>query len=437
MSAQRMSDGSGFKLTISQNKYLARGAREVNAVVTVESSGLGGFGTGRPTTNMAEVIILDTSASMEWPITKIVAARQAAMKAVDNLRDGVSFAVIAGNHVAGMVYPREERTVEANRHTKIEAKAAIGGLAPSGGTAMGTWLQLADKLFAPHRDAIRHAILLTDGKNEHETPEQFAATLSMVAGNFVCDCRGVGTDWEPEELRRVSSALLGSVDIIPDPSGLEADFRAMTEHAMGKTIADVMLRIWRPQASRLKFVRQVLPHVEDLTERGVAAGRMAYDFPTGSWGNEIREYHICVEVTPGEIGQEMRAAWVRLIAPGDPPEVLASGNVLAEWTDEESLYTQIDPQVAHYTGQQELAEAIQAGLRAKRLGDLETATTRFGRAVALARQTGNEATAALLDKVVDVIDYETGTVRLKSVVEKVDELSLDTRSTRTVRTRKE
>jgi hypothetical protein len=429
-----MSEGTGFTLTVSQNRYLARGSREVNAVVTVEADGLGA-GPGQP--DSVEVIILDTSASMEWPITKIVAARQAAMKAVDNLRDGTSFAVIAGNHAASMVYPREERTVEAGKYTRIEAKAAIGGLSTSGGTAMGTWLQLADRLFSGHRDSLRHAILLTDGKNEHEAPEDFGATLSTVAGNFVCDCRGVGTDWDPAELRRVSSALLGTVDIIPDPSGLEADFRAMTQNAMGKSVPDVALRIWRPQASRLVFVKQVMPTVEDLTERGVRVGQMAFDFPAGSWGNEVRDYHICIEVTPGEIGQEMRAAWVRLIKQGDPAPVLASGNVLAEWTDKEIDYAPIDPQVAHYTGQQELAQVIQSGLHARRAGDFDTATTRFGRAVALARQTGNQATAALLDKVVDVIDYESGTVRLKSSVEKVDEMSLDTRSTRTVRTRKE
>lgn len=432
-----MNADSGFRLRISQNKFLARGVPEIDAVLTVESDGLGSGPDQAPDADAVEVIILDTSASMEWPILKIVAARQAAMKAVDNLRDGVSFAVIAGNHVASMVYPWDEHTVEANRRTKIEAKAAIGGLAPSGGTAMGSWLQLADRLFAPHQQAIRHAILLTDGKNEHESPDQFGATLSDVAGSFVCDCRGVGTDWEPDELRRVSSALLGSVDIIPDPSDLEADFRAMTSQAMGKSVADVALRIWRPQAAQLLSVKQVLPTVEDLTERATAADRMVYDFPTGSWGKEVRDYHLRIQLPPGEIGQEMRAAWVRLVKVGNPPEVLASGNILAEWTDDEGDYAQIDPQVAHYSGQQELAEVIQAGLHAKRSGDLDTATTRFGRAVALARQTGNDATAALLDKVVDVIDYESGTVRLKSVVEKVDEMSLDTRSTRTVRTRKE
>ena len=264
-----MSEGTGFTLTVSQNRYLARGSREVNAVVTVEADGLGA-GPGQP--DSVEVIILDTSASMEWPITKIVAARQAAMKAVDNLRDGTSFAVIAGNHAASMVYPREERTVEAGKYTRIEAKAAIGGLSTSGGTAMGTWLQLADRLFSGHRDSLRHAILLTDGKNEHEAPEDFGATLSTVAGNFVCDCRGVGTDWDPAELRRVSSALLGTVDIIARPAGLVDDFTRVMARAMSKAVGDVTLRVWTPQTARVRFVKQVAPEVLDLTPLAAPAG---------------------------------------------------------------------------------------------------------------------------------------------------------------------
>jgi hypothetical protein len=60
----------------------------------------------------------------------------------------------------------------------------------------------------------------------------------------------------------------------------------------------------------------------------------------------------------------------------------------------------------------------------------------LGRAVALAHQSGNEDTAKLLAKVVDVIDVETGTVRLKKQVEGADEMALDTRSTKTVRAKK-
>ena len=133
----------------------------------------------------------------------------------------------------------------------------------------------------------------------------------------------------------------------------------------------------------------------------------------------------------------MLAARVSLVTgPQSHPDVLAHGLVRAIWTDDEELSTQINSHVAHYTGQAELAEAIQDGLEARKRGDEETATAKLGRAVALAEESGNIGTAKLLAKVVDVVDAATGTVRLKKTVDDADEMALDTRSTRTVRTRK-
>ena len=63
---------------------------------------------------------------------------------------------------------------------------------------------------------------------------------------------------------------------------------------------------------------------------------------------------------------------------------MAQALVKAKWSDDEGLTTRINPAVAHYTGQTELADAIQAGLAAKAAGDDETATQKLGRAVQLA-----------------------------------------------------
>ena len=168
------------------------------------------------------------------------------------------------------------------------------------------------------------------------------------------------------------------------------------------------------------------------------SGPQAGDYPTGAWGpGESRDYHVGVEVTPAGVGQEMLAARVSLVALSPSgAEVLGQGLVRAIWTDDEALSTKINSRVAHYTGQAELAAAIQDGLEARKQGDEETATAKLGRAVALAHQSGNEDTAKLLAKVVDVIDVETGTVRLRKQVEDADEMALDTRSTKTVRARK-
>jgi predicted PP-loop superfamily ATPase len=129
----------------------------------------------------------------------------------------------------------------------------------------------------------------------------------------------------------------------------------------------------------------------------------------------------------------MLAARISLVA---GTEILGQSLVRAIWTDDEALSTKINARVAHYTGQAELADAIQEGLEARKQGDEETATAKLGRAVALAHQSGNEDTAKLLAKVVDVVDVESGTVRLKKKVEDADEMALDTRSTKTVRVKK-
>ena len=91
--------------------------------------------------------------------------------------------------------------------------------------------------------------------------------------------------------------------------------------------------------------------------------------------------------------------------------------------------------MAHYTGQTELAAMIQEGLAAKAAGDEATATTKLGRAVQLAAETGNGEATSKLRKVVDVEDEKEGTVKLKRAVDKADEMALDTASTKTTRVR--
>jgi VWA domain-containing protein len=220
---------------------------------------------------------------------------------------------------------------------------------------------------------------------------------------------------------------------VADPSGLAEDFRRMTAAAMSKAVADVMLRLWTPQGASIKFVKQVAPQVADLTARRVAASAQVGDYPTGSWGTESRDYHVCVEVKPAAVGDVMLAGRVSLVL---QDEILGQGLVKATWTDDMVLSTRINPEVAHYTGQAELADVIQEGLAARKTGDLDTATAKLGRAVALATKSGNTDTAALLAKVVDIDDPVTGTVRLKAKVSDVDAMTLDTRSTKTSRVRK-
>ncbi|MEU9706838.1 VWA domain-containing protein [Streptomyces sp. NPDC047981] len=431
-----------FSVDVYQNEFLPEGGRDVSAIVTVTSTGggtSGGAGVNGTGADAAVVIMVDCSGSMDYPPTKMRGARDATAAAIDALRDGTSFAVVAGTHVANEVYPGNGRLAVAGPATRGQAKDALRRLSAGGGTAIGTWLRLADRLLASADVSIRHGILLTDGRNEHESPEDLRAALDASAGRFTCDARGVGTDWEVKEVTEIASALLGTADIVADPQGLATDFTVMMENAMGKEVADVALRMWTPVGVEIVFVKQVAPTVADLTGRRTEAGPRAGDYPTGSWGDESRDYHVCVRVPQAGIGQEMLAARVSLIVPdrlGGTPTTLGQGLVRAVWTDDMAMSTSINPQVAHYTGQAELARVIQQGLDARKSGDHDGATAKLGRAVQLAAASGNEDTAKLLSKVVDVVDAAAGTVRLKAKVAEADEMTLETRSTKTVRVKK-
>jgi hypothetical protein len=356
---------------------------------------------------------------------------------VDAIGDGVAFAVIAGTHKARVVFPADGGLAVAGAQSRDLAKRAVAGLRASGGTRIGEWLRLAHQLFSSHPAQLRHAILLTDGQNGERTGRLDEA-LGLCAGVFSCDCRGVGTKWKVTELRKIAAALLGAVDIVADPAGLAADFTAMMRSSMSKQVAGVALRVWTPGHADIRFVKQVAPAIEDLTGRRAPAGPQTGDYPAGAWAaGESRDYHLRVQVSPGTVGQEMLAARVSMVT-GSPsgPQVHGEGLIRAIWTADEALSTTISQHVAHYTGQTELAAAIQEGLQARKEGDERTATARLGRAMALAAQSGNEDTAKLLAKVVDVVDATTGTVRLRKKVADADEMTLDTRSVKTIKTRK-
>ncbi len=321
----------GFAIDVDQNPYLPTGGRDVSVIVTVTADQTGD--EPGPAGDSAEIIIIDRSISMGMPISKVVQACAATAAAVDVIRDGAWFAIIGGARNAQRVYPADGTMALADERTREEAKQAVRKLGLRGGTAMSAWLRLAYQMFQSCPATLRHAILLTGGPNIERRNRRLDAAIEQCAGAYRCDCRGVGTGWQVSELRKISTALLGTVDIVPDPAGLAADFEEMMRGAMSKQLPDVLFRV----------------------------------------------------------------------------------------------------RVAYYAGQEEPADAIQEGLEASRRGDRETATAELGRAVALAHRAGNEDTARLLSKVVDVLDEATGTVRLKQKVETADEMALDIRSTKTVR----
>ena len=422
-----------FSSMVYQNEFLADGSTDVNAIVRIDCSEAGAAGqTG--VGDVGEIVIVDTSASMG--LVNMQAAKDAAMVAVDTILDGTYFGIIAGNHRAYLAYPRVTSgpgMVRMSAQTRIDAKRAIGSFRADGGTAMGSWLLLARSLFRSIPSlAGKHAILLTDGENHNESVIQLESAIRQCLGEFQADCRGIGIEWQVSEIRKIAQALLGTVDMIPSPTELPRVFQELIARSMSRGVPDAQLRVWIPQNAQVIFVRQVSPTVEDLTHRGTPVDTLTGSYPTGAWGDESRDYHICVRLPAKAVGTEQLAARVQL---STGASILTQGLVKAKWSADASLTTRISPEVAHYTGQTELASVIQEGLAARAQGDDRTATQKLGRAAQLAAETGNVEATTRLGRVVDITDAATGTVKMKKNVDRADEMALDTASTRTTRIR--
>ncbi|MGH9186583.1 MAG: hypothetical protein ACRD0U_12330 [Acidimicrobiales bacterium] len=110
--------------------------------------------------------------------------------------------------------------------------------------------------------------------------------------------------------------------------------------------------------------------------RASPVNELTADYATGAWSaGESRDYHVCVEVPPGDVGDEKLAGRISRIVDG---ELASQALVKAIWTDDDTLSTRISPQVAHYTGQADMARAIHEGLEAGAITGRQSGTTAPG-----------------------------------------------------------
>jgi hypothetical protein len=414
-----------FSLRVDHNESLAVGSRKLDAIVQVGAAETNtGADSGAPLA--AEVVVIDTSRSMTG--TRIAEARRAASAAVDVVRDGTYFAVVAGQTSAELVYPPGPAMVAATARNRAAAKRKIAKVAAGGTTNMSTWLSLTDSLLAGCPAQIKHAIMLTDG---HSTDAEgaLAGVLKACEGHFVCDCRGVGDGWRVDELREIARALLGTWAPVAAPKDLADDFRAALTASMAKRIPDVVLRITLYGQTKVSYLAQVMPSIEELTGKGkdvVLDGRPAVEFPLGHWGAQVRDYHLRLD-TPQrglriETGSRARTARLGVVLPGSS-EVVASASVGVSWTEDVTLSSSINLRVAGYTGQEELAAAVDAGLDAWRNGRPD-AEEKMGQAVRLAHQVRHADLLERFSAIAELVDPAAGVIRLRGYhqVSRADEV---------------
>ena len=123
-----MSAQPQFSVSVYQNEFLADGAAEVNAIVTVTSSGTP-TGTGPSSARAAQVIMVDCSGSMDYPPTKMASARQATNVPADDPVTALRAALRDANQKITTLNGRLDAlaTLTANLYHENQAlRAALG-----------------------------------------------------------------------------------------------------------------------------------------------------------------------------------------------------------------------------------------------------------------------------------------------------------------------
>ncbi|MFF5483176.1 VWA domain-containing protein [Streptomyces sp. NPDC012935] len=426
--------GLSFALEVDAPSDLAHDEQRADALVTVTaSSAAHGEANALPDRPGAEILIMDRSLSMSG--RKLDEAKRAMCAAIDTLRDGTYLGIVAGHHKAEVIFPATGGLTRVDAVTREDAKLRVVGQFAEGGTAIGQWLTCAQHLFtsvaAP--GTVRHAVLYTDGKDEHETAEQLGNALTACTDQFVCDARGVGGDWHYAELLRITEALHGTAAAVVAVSDLTEDFTRLMRQAQRIVVPRVYLGLRLNDRFQLAFVRQTRPVEAELTARQSQDGET--HVPLGSWPPESRQYHVSLRFDPRAltVDEDLRAARITLHAERPDGTRRPCSDTAAMVVRRRSTPGFGIPRSANLTrveNERELGMAMRACADAHLRGDLERADRELRLATGLAQDLRDTVRLRLLRSLATT--GPDGRLRVRRDVSRAEIQRIGVDSTKTV-----
>lgn len=412
-------------LKVGQNKYLSarpapagsHGRAEMHAMIEVGVR-TGGHGPapgrrGGTGAALAEVLIVDTSKSMLHPETKLHAAKDATVAAIRLLPDGTAFAVLSGRFDATVVHPGSgtEALAVADPRERESAEYAVRMLDADGGTAIGPWLDLARRLLHGQDAPVKHVLLLTDGRNEHDdrTDKRLEKVLRACDGQFICDAWGIGDGWDAGVLLNVTDQLHGHAAAVRDESELPLAYEELMERLLGTALPEVRIRLVPTQGTEIREVKQVVPSEQTLRPAGAEPRARGTEYVTRGWTDEVRHYQVVLAADPAgrELGEDLQLAAVELLVPETAAQVRLPGPepILVHWTDNPDDVSRQHPGVARHLLYRQSYEAVAEAYRAWLRGadGRVRASAELARALSLADRLGD---TRLRDELLRVVERD-------------------------------
>jgi hypothetical protein len=314
-----------------------------------------------------------------------------------------------------LVYPSEPFLAPVNPETRRQAKNAVDAISPGNqGTIISTWLDQARLLFQdePRPDTIRHALLLTDGRNQHQNlaPRPMAEVLADCRSLFTCDALGIGGDWEPAELAEIARELQGTSDSVPQSQDLADVIHGLVLTAMSRVLRNVALRVRCATGTSLNVLEETLPNVVDIGTHPLPVDdATAVDYDTGPWGDETRHYvatlTVSRELPPAHTPDRLAVIELVTGALGTDRAVPVSAPAAVEvrWLDVPApVTTDLAPQLERHQKERSLIDLRWEGGQAYREGRSDDALRLWSRARTLASQLRNEDALRRLRQVLEI-----------------------------------
>lgn len=387
---------TAFSFKTYYNPYISPTANSVWGVVSVTAND-----TPQPAEQSAVIsLICDVSGSMQG--AKFNAMVETAENLLTNMPSGLMLQIVVFDDNAGEMLPMTAITSSTDRNALLSTfRRNMRGFKMFGGTAMSTGIRSA--LEAQRKvkgEYARYGVFLTDGQNVEN--EQFlvgavreAATMKM----HLC-AYGFGQDWKPEQLTMMAEITQGWMPkAVPRPADLREEFNALVVR-MSKTVAsDAALQLWTPTGATILSLSQAYPNWVKGEAAPLQDGHTwIVPIPPMS-AQDHRDFLVHIELA--SVGARVVACKPAVIYSSSSGRVEEKGDqptwIILEQTHDNAQVRQVNPVVAGYLGQGQLAASTRAMTEALAAGDHAVAERHRTEALEIAQTIGNRAMTEVLE----------------------------------------
>ncbi len=315
---------------------------------------------------------------------------------------GITLGIIVFDNHANEVVPLTRITPGMDHDILVQNfRRALRRISIFGGTSMSTGIKLALQTQGVLRgNTAKYCIFLSDGQNtEPETMLAGAVKQAAEASLHLC-AYGYGNDWTPDELTKMAEITNGWMPkAVPNPTDLVKEFTALVAR-MARTVAtDVALQLWTPTGAKILSLSQAYPQWVKGEAAPVGDGHTwVVPVPPMS-AKDHRDFVVHIELAA--VGAKVVAAKpaVVYIAGGQRTEEKGDQStwMILQQTTDQAQINQVNPVVAGYLGQGQLAASMRSMTEALNAGDSKAAERHRTEALDIAQATGNRNMTQVLD----------------------------------------